>query len=60
MATVAAYLSSNPLDPPVYHDHDNCPAGNEVPDEIRRDGTGGYTRCQHCQAFEHPANGDEL
>ncbi len=26
---VAAYHSSNPPDPDVYHDHDDCPTGPE-------------------------------
>ena len=60
MAIVASFHSSNPLDPPVYHDHDDCPAGNEIPASNRREGTGGYRRCQHCQTSQYPANGDEL
>lgn len=28
---VAAYHSSNPSDPDVYHDHDDCPTGQQIP-----------------------------
>ena len=45
---VAAYHSSNPSDPDVYHDHDDCPSGQQIPSVNRRPGTGGYPRCQHC------------
>ena len=57
MAVVATYYSSNPLDPPVYHDHDDCPAANEIPDCCRREGTGGYRRCQHCETFRCLSDG---
>lgn len=49
MAKVAPYHSSNPTDPDVYHDHDNCPSGQQIPPAKRRSGTGGYPRCKHCQ-----------
>jgi len=28
---VAAYHSSNPSDPDVYHEYDDCPAGQQIP-----------------------------
>lgn len=48
MSKVPAYHSSNPTDPDVYHDHDNCPSGQQIPSSNKLSGTGGYPRCQHC------------
>jgi hypothetical protein len=31
MSKVANYYSTNPSDPYVYHDHDNCPTGQQIP-----------------------------
>jgi hypothetical protein len=45
---VSAYHSSNPSDPDVYHDHDNCPTGKQIPAHNRVPGTGGYRRCKQC------------
>lgn len=47
---VAAYHSSNPSDPDVYHDYDNCPTGQQIPSWNKTPGTGGYPRCKHCIA----------
>jgi hypothetical protein len=48
VAKVAPYHSSNPSDPDVYHDHDDCPSGQQIPPQNRQGGTGGYPRCKHC------------
>ena len=48
MANVSLYHSSNPTDPDVYHDHDDCPSGQQIPAHNRLSGTGGYRRCRHC------------
>jgi hypothetical protein len=48
VAKVAPYHSINPSDPDVYHDHDDCPSGQQIPAHNRRSGTGGYPRCKHC------------
>ncbi len=48
---VASYYSINPTDPDVYHDHSDCPSGQQIPPANRRAGTGGYRRCQHCVAM---------
>ena len=48
MAKVAPYHSSNPTDPDVYHDHNDCPSGSQIPDANLRPGTGGYRRCETC------------
>lgn len=45
---VPAYYSTNPSDPDVHHDHDNCPSGQQIPAHNRRQGTNGYPRCKHC------------
>lgn len=49
MSKVSPYHSTNPRDPDVYHDHDNCPNGQQIPARNRAPGTGGYPRCQNCQ-----------
>ena len=51
MAKVAAYHSSNPSDPDVYHDHDDCPPGSLIPARNRLSGTGGYPLCEKCAAM---------
>lgn len=43
------YYSSNPSDPDVYHDHSDCPTGQQIPPANRRDGTKGYRRCDQCK-----------
>lgn len=48
MTKVNPYHSSNPSDPDVYHDNDDCPAGKQIPSYNRVPGTGGYRRCQRC------------
>ena len=45
---VSAYHSSNPSDPDVYNDHDNCPTGKQIPAHNRVPGTGDYRRCKQC------------
>ncbi|MFC4614436.1 hypothetical protein ACFO3K_06925 [Cellulomonas algicola] len=45
---VAPYHSIDPTDPDVYHDHDNCPSGQQIPARNKRSGTNEYRRCQHC------------
>lgn len=43
------YHSANRADPDVYHDHMDCPAGQQIPLGDRRNGTNGYRRCEHCR-----------
>jgi hypothetical protein len=50
MAKVSPYYSSNPSDPDVYHDHDDCPTGQQIPPQNKLPGTGGYRRCHQCEA----------
>lgn len=45
---VAPYHSTNPSDPDVYHDHDNCPSGQQIRWYNKKPGTGGYPKCKHC------------
>jgi hypothetical protein len=51
MSKVTPYHSSNPADPPVHHDHDDCPAGQTIPAANRMDGDGGRRPCEHCRAL---------
>jgi hypothetical protein len=49
MAKVAPYHSTNPADPDVYHDYDDCPTGQQIPESNKESGTGGYRRCKQCE-----------
>jgi hypothetical protein len=49
MAKVAAYHSSDPTDPDVYHDHDDCPTGQQIPAKNMLSGTGGNRKCKQCE-----------
>lgn len=51
MAKVPPYYSINPSDPDVYHDHDDCPSGQQIPDHNKRYGTNNDPRCEHCRAM---------
>lgn len=48
---MSAYHSSNPSDPDVYHDHEHCPTGQQIPASNRVSGTGGNDRCKQCIAM---------
>jgi hypothetical protein len=45
---VNPYYSANPADPDVYHDHDDCPTGKQIPAHNKRSGTNNYRRCLDC------------
>jgi hypothetical protein len=45
---VAAYHSSKPADPEVYHDQHDCPTGQQILARHVVTGTGGYDKCEHC------------
>jgi hypothetical protein len=45
---VGAYYSSNSSDPDVYHDHNDCPTGKQIPTHNKRQGTHGYRKCKDC------------
>ena len=45
---VYPYYSSNPSDPDVHHDHDDCVSGKQIPAKNKMTGTNGYRRCEHC------------
>lgn len=49
---VPPYHSSNQTDPDVYHNHDNCVSGKQIPSYNRRSGTGGYPQCKHCKNLD--------
>lgn len=48
MGKVALFHSSNPADPDVYHDQSECPSGQQIPEENRVPGTGGFLKCEEC------------
>lgn len=49
MAKVPAYYSTDPTDPDVWHDHDNCPSGQQIPAKNKAYGKPpGYRQCEHC------------
>ena len=48
MTKVNSYHSSNPSDPDVYHDHNDCPTGQQIPPATRLSGTRGYRHCKQC------------
>jgi hypothetical protein len=45
---VNPYYSINPSDPDVWHDHSDCPTGQQIPAHNKRQGTGGKRRCEQC------------
>jgi hypothetical protein len=45
---VSAYHSSNKSDSDVYHDHNDCPTGQQIRSYNKVSGTGGFPRCKHC------------
>lgn len=48
---VAPYHSTNESDPDVYHVHDNCPSGKQIPAKNRETGTNGWPLCKRCSAM---------
>lgn len=48
MAKVYPYHSTNPSDPDVHHDHDNGPAGKQIPARNKASGTNNYRKCKRC------------
>ncbi|MFM9876842.1 MAG: hypothetical protein ACKVOG_03195 [Rhodoglobus sp.] len=48
MSKVNPYYSTNPSDPDVYHDHDDCPTGQQIPARNWASGTNGYRKCEQC------------
>lgn len=48
----STYHSTNPDDPNVHHDHDDCPPGSQIPAKYRKQGTGGYRRCDKCRQMD--------
>ena len=39
-------------DPDVYHDHDDCPAGSQIPPKNWAAGTGEHRLCQLCISMD--------
>ena len=52
MAKVAEYYSvketKKPIKKRIYQDDDQCRVACDIPQSERRNGTGGYRRCQEC------------
>ncbi len=48
MPQVPPYHSASPEDKPVYHDKRNCPDGERILPQNRRDGAGGRPRRLEC------------
>jgi hypothetical protein len=46
---VPYYYSTNPSDPDVYHWHDDCPTGKQIPSQNKANGKpAGYRECKDC------------
>lgn len=56
MAKVDPYHSSSPIDDQVYHDRDDCPVGETIPDDNREPGTSGFRRCGKCYELDMPSS----
>jgi len=48
LVKVAAFHSSNPTDPDVHHNQNDCVSGRQIPSWNIVQGTGGYPLCGHC------------
>lgn len=46
---VNPYHSSDPSDPDVYHDYNDCPNGQQIPASNRQPGRSNYRRCENCK-----------
>lgn len=49
---IFAFHSSNPADPDLYHDHDDCPDGSGIASWNRVAGAFGYHRCPTCRSLD--------
>ena len=54
MPSIPAFYSVNeakkiPPESRVHHNNSVCPPGRDIPQNERRQGTGGYRLCQDCQ-----------
>ena len=56
MPQVASFHSVNEVEKPVqlrrYHDNSLCAPGRDIPKWERREGTGGYDLCEHCDKYD--------
>jgi hypothetical protein len=52
MSKVAPYHSNNPSDPDVYHDHDDCPTGKQIPSWNKKPGKNGWRQCKDCEQLD--------
>jgi hypothetical protein len=47
------YYSTNPKDPEVFHNHNDCPTGEEIPASDRANGTNEYPHCEECEDLDY-------
>lgn len=52
MATASAWYSIASTDRAVYHDNTDCPEGQRILRENRREGKGGRPRCDRCSEMD--------
>ena len=52
MAKISPVHSSNPTDPDVYHDNNDCHYYQRIPAQKIVRGTGGYPRCSRCNELD--------
>jgi hypothetical protein len=46
--------ASKPAAKRVYHNNDACPKSRDIPQNERRNGTGGYRLCDDCEKLNKP------
>ena len=51
MGKVAAFHSTTPETPSVYHDNDECSAGKNIKSENRASGTDNRKKCEICKGL---------
>lgn len=49
---VYPYHTTEPETPERYHDHDNCPTGQQILPQNRAPGDGGRARCYQCRDLD--------
>ena len=49
LSKVPTFHTTEPEDPEVYHDDDECPYGKNIKSEHRAYGTGGRDKCSWCR-----------
>jgi hypothetical protein len=47
------YYSTNPQDREVFHNHNDCPTGEQIPADDRANGTNEYSHCEQCEDLDY-------